>query len=147
VTVLDAQALLGYLLREPAAAVVRALLGGPAAISAVNAAEVIDILLRRGHVDPDQSTSDLALLQVTGLAVVPAGLDTASRAARIRATRYHRTRSPLSLADSFAAATALTRQEPLATADRALAAAGRAEGGAVIDLPDSAGRRPRHGRP
>ncbi|MGC1289494.1 MAG: hypothetical protein WA895_41775, partial [Streptosporangiaceae bacterium] len=53
---------------------------------------------------------------------------------RIRARRYHRDRAAISLADCVAASTALAARQPLATADPALAAALRAEGGDLHPL-------------
>jgi rRNA-processing protein FCF1 len=56
--------------------------------------------------------------------------------------RYHRTRAPLSLADCLLLAAARGAQAIVATADRPLAGAARAEGIEVAALPDSRGRRP-----
>lgn len=64
------------------------------------------------------------------------------RAGQLRAAHYHRTTSPLSLADCVALAVADDRGEALATADPSLAAMARAEGVEVIGLPDAQGRRP-----
>jgi predicted nucleic acid-binding protein len=63
-------------------------------------------------------------------------------AGRLRARHYHRERMAVSLADCVAAATALSEELPLATADPPLADLVRAEGGAVHALPDTAGRVP-----
>jgi PIN domain nuclease of toxin-antitoxin system len=63
-------------------------------------------------------------------------------AGRIRSRRYHRERAAISLGDCVAASAALAGHAPLATADPALAEILRAEGGEVIPLPDSKGRRP-----
>ncbi|MGH3922616.1 MAG: hypothetical protein ACRDTT_07070, partial [Pseudonocardiaceae bacterium] len=67
---------------------------------------------------------------------------TATLAGRLRARHYHRERCAVSLADCVAAATAIMRDRPLATADPALAELLRAEQGKIISLPDSNGRRP-----
>src|SRR5215510_11552135 len=66
----------------------------------------------------------------------------AIEAGRIRARRYHRQHAAISLADCISAAAALAVQQPLATADSALANVVRAEGGNVHPLPDSKGRLP-----
>jgi predicted nucleic acid-binding protein len=63
-------------------------------------------------------------------------------AGRLRARHYHRNAMAVSLADCIAAATALSLDRPLATADPALAALVRAEGGQVRGLVDSKGRLP-----
>ncbi|UGS33724.1 PIN domain-containing protein [Capillimicrobium parvum] len=65
---------------------------------------------------------------------------TARAAARLRARRYHRTRAALSLADCVLLASAQISGRAVATADRPLAAAARAEELEVIALPDSRGR-------
>ena len=64
----------------------------------------------------------------------------AVRAAEIRARRYHRTRSALSLADCFALSVAADNGA-LASADGPLLRAARAEGTTAIPLRDSRGRR------
>lgn len=144
-TVLDAQALLGYLRHEPAAPLVARLLREGSTISAVNVAEVLDVLTRVFGADADEVSADIGLLQLGGLAVSPPDAQTAFAAGRIRASQYHRTRRPISLADAFAAATARALSASLATTDAALADAVLADGGEVIDLPDSAGRRTTRG--
>lgn len=143
--VLDAQAVIAVLRNEPARDHVVELMGGRTLLSAVNLAEVVDQMVRISHVAYLRLSGDLGLLRLSGLAVVTEDDAVARNAGRIRAEHYHRTRCPLSLGDVVAAATALDRRWPLATADRALAAVVRVEGGTVIDLPDSAGRRPPRG--
>ena len=72
----------------------------------------------------------------------PVSADVGLLAGRLRARHYHRERMAVSLADALAAGLALSLGRPLATADRALAAMIRAEGGSLHSLPDSAGRLP-----
>lgn len=74
--------------------------------------------------------------------VTPLTPEHGAEAGRLRARHYHRVDSAVSPADCVAAATALAAQWPLATADPALAALMRAEGGRVRALPDSKGRLP-----
>ncbi len=140
--VLDAYAVVAYLRGEQAAGDVAALLRDPTVLPSVNAAEVIDQLVRVFGRDPDDVHADLALLSQTGMDIAPAGGDLALRAGRLRARHYHRERMAVSLADCVAAATALGLRRPLATADPTLAAVVRAEGGLVHGLPDSKGQLP-----
>lgn len=141
-TVLDAYAVIAYLRGEPCSAEVAGLLHGPALLTSVNAAEVCDQMVRVFGADPDAIEADLALLCHAGLTVLPVSYELGVKAGRIRARRYHRERAAVSLADCVAASAALASQRPLATADPALAAVLRAEGGEVNALPDSKGQRP-----
>lgn len=141
-TVLDAYALVAYLRKEPAASEVAALLRGPTVLPAVNAAEVVDQLVRIFGRDADEVCADLALLSYAGMKVEWLSSEIATEAGRLRARHYHRQRRAVSLADCVAAATALALSRPLATSDPALAALVRDEGGEVHALPDSAGRLP-----
>ncbi len=141
-TVLDAYAIIAYFRAEPSSAEVAELLRRPTQLTAVNAAEVCDQMVRVFGRDPDAIEADLALLGQAGLALVPVPPEMAVAAGRIRARRYHRQQAAVSLADCIAAAAALAAARPLATADPALAGVVRAEGGEVHPLPDSHGRRP-----
>jgi PIN domain nuclease of toxin-antitoxin system len=141
-TVLDAYAVIAYLRGEPSADEVAELLHGPAVLTSVNAAEVCDQMVRVFGADPDAVEADLALLIHAGMTVLTVSYELGLEAGRIRARRYHRDRAAVSLADCVAASAALDGQRPLATADPALAAVLRAEGGEVHPLPDSKGNRP-----
>jgi PIN domain nuclease of toxin-antitoxin system len=141
-TVLDAYAIIAYFRAEPSSAEVARLLREPTWLTAVNAAEVCDQMVRVFGGDPDGIEADLALLGHAGMALVPVSPEMAIEAGRIRARRYHREHAAVSLADCIAAAAAIAGQQPLATADPALANVVRAEGGDIHPLPDSAGRRP-----
>jgi PIN domain nuclease of toxin-antitoxin system len=142
VTVLDAYALLAYLRGEDAADEVAGLLRSPTTLSAVNAAEVVDQLVRVFGRDPDDVHADLALLSQAGMRIAPVSPDIGILAGRLRARHYHRDRRTVSLADCVAAATALSEQAPLVTSDPALADLVRAEGGDIHGLPDSKGQLP-----
>jgi predicted nucleic acid-binding protein len=114
----------------------------PPALTAVNLAEVIDVLGRTyGHLI-ETVAERIDWLIAGGLDVLEADYLMAREAGRIRAQRYHRRQAPISLGDAFAAAGAFLLEARLATSDPALAAVARAEGVEVITLPDSSGRRP-----
>jgi ribonuclease VapC len=141
-TVLDAYAVIAFLRDENAADEVAALLRAPTLLPTVNQAEVLDQLVRVYGRDADDVEADLALLSETGMAVAPRDASSAVLAGRLRARHYHRERCAVSLADCVAAATALRAEQPLATADPALAAVVRAEAGEILGLPDRRGLRP-----
>jgi uncharacterized protein with PIN domain len=141
-TVLDAYPLIALLRAEPAADEVEAILReGNAAMSAVNLAETLDVLERRFAVPNSDLRSALGQLISAGLEVRGVSEPQAWRAAELRARRYARQRCELSLADCFALSS-VGEGDRLATADRPLAEAARAEGLAVTPLPDSQGQRP-----
>jgi predicted nucleic acid-binding protein len=141
-TVLDAYAVVAYLRGEAPAGEIARILRSPTILSALNAAEVIDQLIRVFGRDADDVHADLALLEHAGTRVEWVSPDLATQAGRLRARHYHRERMPVSLADCVTAATALAGQHALATSDPALASLVRAEHGTVHSLPDSTGRRP-----
>lgn len=138
-TVLDAYAVIAYLRGEPCADEVAVLLRVPTVLTAANAAEVLDQLIRIYHRDADDVHADVALLANAGMEVVPVTADVGLLAGRLRAKHYHRERAAVSLADCIAAAAALSKQTTLATSDPALASLMRAEDGEVHALPDSQG--------
>ncbi|MGH3995978.1 MAG: hypothetical protein ACRDTJ_00765, partial [Pseudonocardiaceae bacterium] len=97
-TVLDAYAVLAYLRDEAAAESVGDLLRAPTILSAVNATEVIDQLVRVYGRDPDDVHADLVLLSHIGMQVAAVSAEIGTLAGRLRARRYHRERMPVSLA-------------------------------------------------
>jgi len=140
VVLLDAYAVLAVLLGEPAGAELRPhLAGGDATIHPLNLAEVIDRLTRLAGANPDDVEADVALL---GISVADTNGDDLVDAGRLRARHYRRGTCDVSLADCVAAVHAVRRRLPLATSDRPLAEVVRREGGRVVALPDSRGRRP-----
>ena len=141
-TVLDAYAVVAYLRDELAAGDVADILTEATVLSAANAAEVIDQLVRIHGRDADDVHGDLALLEYAGMTVAPVSADIGFSAGRLRSRHYHRATRAVSLADCIAAATALSLDRALATADPALAALMRAEGGSVRPLVDTSGRLP-----
>jgi PIN domain nuclease of toxin-antitoxin system len=140
---LDAFALIALLRDEPAADEVETILRrGEAAMSAVNLAEALDVLQRVDGIDRARLDTLTGPLIRESLVLLAVEERTARDGADIRARRYHRTREPLSLADCLLLAAARGAQAVVATADRPLASAARAEEIEVAALPDSRGRRP-----
>ncbi len=143
IEVLDANALIATLNDEPAGPeVLDVIRHGAAVISAANLAEAIDVLVRRHRVDEALLRSVLGPVLGESVTVVAIDEAIAWAGAAIRARRYHRARSPLSLGDCLLLATAASRDGRVRTSDRDLIAAARAEDVEVIPLPDSTGRRP-----
>jgi PIN domain nuclease of toxin-antitoxin system len=142
--VLDAYALLAYLLDSNAADEVQPLLGedDPATISALNLAEVVDRLVQVTGLEPAEVAAKLEPLLDTGVTVVPVTKVVGMDAGRLRARHDRKRQAGVSMADCVACRTALGGERGLATADPALAAMARAEGVQVVALPDSLGRRP-----
>jgi uncharacterized protein with PIN domain len=133
---------------EPAAPEVEALLRDEAdrpRISAVNLAEVLDVLARHQGWPVAEVEEKLRWLTLGGLAIVAVDEPIGLSAGRLHAAHYHRVRRPLSLADCVALATALAVRERLATSDPALIATASDEACGVIVLPDARGRRPSDG--
>ena len=139
-TVHDAYAAIAYLRGgEAASGQVRELLRAPTVLSAVNAAEVIDQLVRIDGNDPDEVEIRLATLEVGGMMIAPATHSQAVAAGSLRARHYNRRTCAVSLADCFAAATALDHGGSLATSDPHLSALVQAEAGTVHYLPEVSG--------
>jgi uncharacterized protein with PIN domain len=113
---------------------------GGATIASVNLAEVVDQLQRVAGAQLSDVVDAVSTLVPGTISLIEPTMAHAVRAAEIRARRYHRTRSALSLADCFALSVAADNGT-LATADGPLLRAVRAEGTAAIPLRDSRGRR------
>ncbi len=132
---LDAYALIALLAGEPAADDVESLLRrGGAAITAVNLAEALDVLQRVQGVSRERLEDLTTPLVGERMVLVAIDERIARDAADIRARRYHRTRSPLSLADCILLA-ATGESDALATADGPLIRAAEAENLRVTVLP------------
>jgi uncharacterized protein with PIN domain len=133
----DAFAVVAYVANEPLADRVGSFLDDQSeqrTISAANLAEVYDHLVRvRGH-GFDDAHESIMLMRLGGLDVVFADDVVAEHAGRLRATHYDPRKSPLSLADCFALATARCEGATLITGDAALAGAARAESVNVVEL-------------
>lgn len=143
-TLIDAYGLVALVANEAAASEVEELLrGGGCRVVAVNLAEAIDVCARRHDYSLSQIRNALEPLILGGsLSVAVSNEDEAWIAAEIRATRYHRTRCPLSMADCLLLANALSEEDSLATSDPHLADVARSAGARVIALPDRSGERP-----
>lgn len=136
--VLDAYAVVAFLGNELAMTEVQGILWNEATeLVSVNAAEVVDRMVRLFGAAPGTVGRELDLL---GINLIGADAELAMAAGRLRSV--HRRTRRLSLADCFAGAHGLRRAAPLATADPALAAMLRDEGGSVVGLPDRSGLRP-----
>jgi ribonuclease VapC len=115
--VLDASALLAYLLRETGGEVVKAELSLGAAINSVNYAEVLSRLIDAGQ-DPEIVDRRLRERGLAGdlLEVIPLNESDSVTIARLRPlTRAH----GLSMGDRACLATGLRLARPVLTADRA----------------------------
>ncbi len=141
---LDAYAAIAVLKGEPAAKQVRPILErGDALIHPLNLAEVIDRMARLAGADPDEVESDVTLL---GIDRAPIDADALVTAGNWRARHYHRRDCAVSLADCVAGVSAIELGAELATSDQHCADMVRAEGGAVLALPDSSGQPPDLGK-
>lgn len=137
-TLLDANALIAVLLREPAMErVLEILRGGRAAMTAANIAEVFDVSVRR-HGLPLAGVADVVepLFEgpLTPIAIDPA---LARRAGEVRSAHYHRKHRPLSLADSVLLAAASGPKDEIATSDSDVLAVAAKLGIETIELPPS----------
>lgn len=144
-TLLDAHALIAFLLDEAAAEAVEAHLRSRddgARMSAVNLAEVLDRLIRVAGQQEQKVAERVEWLVSGGLEVVPADDRIGRLAGLLRARHYHHREAPVSLADCVTLATAISLQQRLATADPALAIVARRTGVDLVPLPDTRGRRP-----
>ena len=117
---LDAFALIALLANEPAAEDVEVLLRrGDVAMTAVNLAEALDVLQRLQRISNTRLAELTAPLIGERITLVVVDEQLARNAADIRARRYHRTRSPVSLADCILLA-ATGASDELARSDRPL---------------------------
>ena len=111
-------------------------------VSAINLAEVVDVMTRIYGRTQAESLDALSLLESGGLRIASVDAVIGLDAGALHAQHYDRRTSALSMADCVALATARVLREPLATSDPALAAAARASGVVVLPLPDARGRLP-----
>ena len=132
---LDAYALVAFLVGGPAAAQVRALLReGDAVVATANLAEALDVSQRVYGLPIDRAMEILEPLFEGSLRSVALDLGVARRAAAIRAAHYHRSTRPVSLADAILVASAGAGSR-IATADPDVLAVAQAEGIATVVLP------------
>ena len=104
---LDAYALIAYVIGGPAQEMVRSILReGKTAVATANLVQVFDVA-ERVHSLPISRVSDVIEgLFATTLSVVHLDERLAQRAGELRVEHYHRSRSPLSLADVILLASA-----------------------------------------
>jgi predicted nucleic acid-binding protein len=141
-TLLDANALIGFLLAEPAHEEMAALLRrGDCAIPAACLGEVVDSLMRKHGVDRPALSERLGALLSEVLSVLPADERIAWRAGELRAAHYRRADCALSLADCLLLASAGPDDE-IATADGAVIATAEKLSIATIPLPRGDGPQP-----
>lgn len=134
-TLLDAYAVIAFLVGGPAASQVRALLReGDAGVATANLAEALDVSQRVHGLMADRASEVLEPLLSGPLASRPLDLAIARRAATIRATHYHRPSRPISLADAILIAST-GEGDRIATADPDVLAVARVEGLATVPLP------------
>ena len=100
-TLLDAYALIAFLVGGPASPHVRAILrDGDAAVATANLVEVLDVSQRVYGVPIGRAVEILDPLLEGPLTAVPLDYSVARRAAEIRAGHYRRSARPISLADA-----------------------------------------------
>lgn len=138
-SLLDAAACIALFRGEPGAAAVGELIArGDALISVINRAEVIDRLARQGAAAVE-IIADLDMLAIESCDVTASIAD---QAGALRAKHYHRTRSPVSMSDCIAAATAFQLDLTFATSDQFLADLASSIGVRVIAIANSRGVPP-----
>jgi predicted nucleic acid-binding protein len=134
-TVLDAYALVAFLVGGPAASEVRAILReGNAAVATANLAEVLDVSQRIYGLSLTRAMEIIDPLLQGALSLIQLDLVIARRAALIRAEYYHRSSRPISLADAVLIASA-TRDDRIATADPDVLAVADSKGIRSVVLP------------
>ncbi|HXF71163.1 MAG TPA: PIN domain-containing protein [Actinomycetota bacterium] len=132
---LDAYALISFLVGGPATDQVRGFLwGGGTALATANLAEVLDVARRVHGLPIDRAWEVLEPLFDGTLAPVPLDVGVARRAAEVRARHYHRSARPISLADAVLVASAQPGDR-IATADPDVLAVATAEGIGTVALP------------
>ena len=139
-TLLDAYALIAFLVGGPASAAVRAILrDGGSAVTTANIAEALDVSARVRGLPVERSIEVLEPLFDGVLALIPLDLPTARRAAGIRVEHYHRSSRPISLADAILLAT-VRPGDRLATADPDVLAVAGGVGIDTVVLPGESTR-------
>jgi predicted nucleic acid-binding protein len=135
VTLLDAYALVAFLVGGPASAQVRAVLReGGAAVASANLAETLDVSQRVHRVPISRAMEIIDPLLGDVVTVVPLDVVIARAAAEMRSRHYHRSTRPISLADAVLLASAKAGDR-IATADPDVLAVAEIEGIGTIALP------------
>lgn len=137
-TLLDAYALIAFLVGGPATAHVRRILReGDAAVATANLAEALDVCQRVRGLPIPRAMEIVDPLLEGPLRALPLDRAVALRAAEIRAEHYHRSARPISLADAVLVASA-GQGDRVATADPDVLAVAEAENVATVVLPPQA---------
>jgi predicted nucleic acid-binding protein len=136
VTLLDAYALIAFLVGGPAAPAVRVLLReGDTAVTTANLVETLDVS-QRIHGLPTSRAMDLLDPLLEGpLSTIPLDLALARSAAEMRVSHYHRSTRPISLADAVLLASARPGDR-IATADPDVLAIAGEEDLDTVELPE-----------
>ena len=134
-TLLDAYALIAFLVGGPATQQVRAILReGDAAVATANLVEVLDVSQRVHGVPIPRAAEILEPLLEGPLTALLLDSTVARRAAEIRARHYHRSSRPISLADAVLIGSAKLGDR-IATADPDILAVAKAEKLESVALP------------
>lgn len=134
---LDANALLAVLVAEPAMDRVLSLIRqGNTAMTGANIAEVFDVGIRRKGLSPARMTELVEPLFDGPIACVPVDRGLARPTGILRGTRYHRSKSRISLADAVLLAAAQP-DDKIATSDSGVLAVAADLGIGTIELPPS----------
>jgi predicted nucleic acid-binding protein len=135
VTLLDAYALVAFLVGGPASAQVRAVLReGGAAVASANLAETLDVSQRVHGLPIARAMEVLDPLLGDLMKVIPLDADVARAAAEMRSRHYHRSSRPISLADAVLLASA-KGEDRIATSDPDVLAVAETEGIETLVLP------------
>jgi PIN domain nuclease of toxin-antitoxin system len=135
VTLLDAYALIAYVVGGPAQEKVKAILReGKTAVATANLVEIFDVAERVHGLPVSRASEAIEGLFAGSLSVVHLDEHLARRAAELRVEHYHRSRSPLSLADAILIASAMP-DDLIATADSDVLATATTLGIETIELP------------
>lgn len=135
-TLLDAYALIAFLVGGPAAPTVRVLLReGDTAVTSTNLAETLDVSQRVHGLDIHRAMKLLDPLLEGPLSTISLDTRLARCAAEMRASHYHRSSRPISLADAVLLASAKDGDR-IATADPDVLAIAEIEGLTTVELPE-----------
>jgi predicted nucleic acid-binding protein len=135
VTLLDAYALIAYVVGGPAQEKVKAILReGSTAVATANLVEIFDVAERVHGLPVPRASEAIEDLFAASLSVVHLDEHLARRAGELRVEYYHRSRSPLSLADVILIASARDGDR-IATADPDVLATASSLGIETVELP------------
>jgi predicted nucleic acid-binding protein len=135
VTLLDAYALIAYVVGGPAQEKVKAILReGKTAVATANLVEIFDVAERVHGLPVPRASAVIEGLFAGSLSIVQLDEHLARRAAELRVEYYHGSHSPLSLADVILIASAQAGDR-IATADPDVLATATTLGIETVELP------------